>query len=61
VLSSVNLTKILGLLERKETKINALQDSEANLNGYIETMARLSESEVKRVKMRANDEANYKV
>ena len=61
MLSSVNLTKILGLLESKERKINALQDSEANLNDYIGTMARLSETEVKRVKMRANDEAKYKV
>ncbi len=42
VLSSVNLDKILSLLESKEKKINDLQKSEDNIGDYVNAITKLN-------------------
>ena len=42
VLSSVNLDKILSLLESKEKKINDLQKSEDNISDYVNSITKLN-------------------
>jgi hypothetical protein len=42
VLSSVNLDKILSLLESKEKKINDLQKSEDNIGDYVKAITKLN-------------------
>jgi hypothetical protein len=42
VLSSVNLDKILSLLESKEKKINDLQKSEDNISDYVNAITKLN-------------------
>ena len=42
VLSSVNLDKILSLLESKEKKINDLQKSEDNVSDYVNAITKLN-------------------
>jgi Tfp pilus assembly protein PilN len=43
VLSSVNLGKILALLESKERKINSMSSGEANMNDFIGAMTALNQ------------------
>lgn len=61
VLSSVNLGKILGLLESKERKINSLSSTEDNMTDYIRAMTHINEQEMKAVKKKAKDETKYKM
>ena len=61
MLSSVNLSKILSLLESKEKKINALSATEDNMNEMISAMRRINEKEIKEVKRRARDETKVKM
>jgi hypothetical protein len=42
-LSSVNLGKILSLLESKEKKINDLTKNDGNINEYIAAIAKLNQ------------------
>lgn len=42
VLSSVNLGKILSLLESKEKKINELTKNDGNINEYIAAIVKLN-------------------
>lgn len=49
VLSSVNLGKILGLLESKERKITSLSSGEENMNDYIRAMTNINTQEMKKV------------
>jgi len=49
VLSSVNLGKILGLLESKERKITSLSSAEGNMNDYIRAMTNINTQEMKKV------------
>ncbi len=43
VLSSVNLGKILSLLESKEKKINELTKNDGNINEYIAAIVKLNQ------------------
>lgn len=61
VLSSVNLTKILTLLENKEHKISSLTKTGENLQDMISTVHRMKEQEIQLVKLRAQEESKYKV
>ena len=61
VLSSVNLGKILTLLEQKEKKIGELQRGEDNLGDYIGAMTKLNKQEMEKVRTRAKDETRFKV
>ena len=61
VLSSVNLSKILSLLESKEKKINSLSATEDNMNDMISAMRRINDKEIKEVKKRARDETKVKM
>ena len=42
VLSSVNLSKILSLLESKEKKINELTKNDGNINEYLAAITKLN-------------------
>ena len=53
VLSSVNLDKILSLLESKEKKINDLQKSEDNISDYVNAITKLNRQEMQNIKKRA--------
>ncbi len=53
VLSSVNLDKILSLLESKEKKINDLQKSEDNVSDYVNAITKLNKQEMQQIKKRA--------
>ena len=46
VLSSVNLDRILSLLESKEKKINDLQKSEDNISDYVNAITKLNRQEM---------------
>lgn len=61
MLSSVNLSKILTLLEQKESKITELQRSEDNTENFVAAMARLNKQEISHVRRRAKEESNLKV
>lgn len=61
VLSSVNLGKILSLLESKEKKITELQRGEDNLTDFISAMTKLNKQEMEKVRQRAKDETRFKV
>lgn len=61
VLSSVNLGKILGLLESKERKITSLSSAEGNMNDYIRAMTNINTQEMKKVQNRAKEETKYKM
>jgi hypothetical protein len=61
VLSSVNLGKILTLLEQKETKITELQRSDANTQEFVQAMARVNKHEIGGVRKRAKEESNLKM
>jgi len=61
VLSSVNLGKILSLLESKERKITSLSKTEENVNEYVKAMTSINNQEMKQVKLRANEETKYKM
>lgn len=61
VLSSVNLSKILSLLESKEKKINSLSTNEDNMNEMISAMRRINDKEIQEVKRRARDETKVKM
>ena len=53
VLSSVNLDRILSLLESKEKKINDLQKSEDNISDYVNAITKLNRQEMQNIKKRA--------
>lgn len=61
VLSSVNLSKILTLLEQKEKKITELQRSEDNTEQFVQAMGRLNKQEMGNVRRKAKEESNLKV
>jgi chromosome segregation ATPase len=61
VLSSVNLNKILGLLENKEDRINHLSRAEANMNETVQAIHRMNEKEVHSVRRRAQEETRFKI
>ena len=61
MLSSVNLSKILSLLESKEKKINSLSTNEDNMNEMISAMRRINDKEIQEVKRRARDETKVKM
>lgn len=61
VLSSVNLDKILSLLESKEKKIGELSRTDNQMNDYIKAMTHVNGQEMHKVKQRANDETKYKI
>lgn len=61
MLSSVNLSKILSLLESKEKKINSLSSNEDNMNEMITAMRRINDKEIQEVKRRAKDETKVKM
>ena len=61
VLSSVNLSKILSLLESKEKKINSLSANEDNMAEMISAMRRVNDKEIREVKRRAKDETKVKM
>jgi len=46
VLSSVNLSKILSLLETKEKKINELTKNDGNINEYLAAITKLNKQEL---------------
>jgi hypothetical protein len=46
VLSSVNLDKILGLLENKEHKIASLSKTEENMTDVMTAMKRVNDKEI---------------
>lgn len=47
MLSSVNLGKILSMLESKERKINDLSKNEDNMNEYINAINKINHQEIK--------------
>ena len=53
VLSSVNLDRILSLLESKEKKINDFQKSEDNISDYVNAITKLNRQEMQNIKKRA--------
>jgi chromosome segregation ATPase len=61
VLSSVNLNKILGLLESKEEKIVQLSRTEHNSNDMLQSLRRINDKEVSAVKKRAQEETRFKI
>ena len=61
MLSSVNLSKILSLLESKEKKINSLSANEDNMNEMITAMRRINDKEILDVKRRAKEETKVKM
>ena len=54
VLSSVNLSKILSLLESKEKKIESMSSNEDHMNELLAAMRRINDIEMQAVKRRAN-------
>ena len=61
MLSSVNLGKILSMLENKERKITDLQKNENNVNDYIQAVMKINVQEMKQVKKQAKDETKFKM
>lgn len=61
MLSSVNLSKILSLLESKERKINSLSHNEDNMNELIAAMRKVNDKEIGEVKRRAREETKVKM
>jgi chromosome segregation ATPase len=61
VLSSVNLGKILSMLESKERKINDLQKNDNNIQEYINAIGGINKQEMKQVKRQANEETKFKM
>lgn len=61
MLSSVNLSKILTLLEQKEHKITELQRADDNTENFVAAMGRLNKQEIGHVRRRAKEESNLKV
>lgn len=61
MLSSVNLTKILSLLEQKDRKLTELQGMEAGHASFVESLARLQGTELKQLQQKANEETKFKL
>lgn len=61
VLSSVNLNKILGLLENKEERIMQLAKNEQNMSEAMQAVRRANEKDIAAVKKKAVEETKYKV
>ena len=54
VLSSVNLGKILSLLESKDRKLSELDKVHGNMESYITAMSQIKQTEVQQVRRRAD-------
>lgn len=61
VLSSVNLSKILSLLESKEKKIESMSSNEDHMNELLAAMRRINDIEMQAVKRRATQETKVKM
>jgi hypothetical protein len=60
VLSSVNLNKILGLLESKERKINQLSQSENNSQNMMNALNKMNQDNIKNIKRSMLQETKFK-
>jgi len=61
VLSSVNLGKILSLLESKERKIGSLSKTHENMDDYVRAMSQINQQEMMKVKQKAKEETKFKM
>lgn len=61
VLSSVNLNKILGLLENKEDKINQLSRKENNMVEIMNALRKMNDREIAAIKKKQQEESKFKV
>lgn len=61
VLQSINLSKLLGLLENKEAKIQSLKGSEGEIEEKIKVIEKLNGVEVNRLRRQLTDESQIKM
>jgi len=61
VLSSVNLGKILSLLESKERKIGSLNKAHENMDDFVRAMTQINQQDMQKVKLKAKEETKYKM
>ena len=61
MLSSVNLSKILGLLESKEKRITELQRSEDNNQDFVAAITRINQQELDKVRNKNKEESHFKM
>ncbi len=60
VLENVDLTKLLSLIERKETRIRSLESTELEHQVEIEAFYKVAKDKVRRAEGKANKEARVK-